>query len=70
VLGYEGKWAIHPSQIPLANEVFTPTAAEIDKAQRIVSALQAAARAGRGAVSLDARLIDMANIRMDESLLD
>jgi malyl-CoA/(S)-citramalyl-CoA lyase len=70
VLGYEGKWAIHPSQIALANEVFTPTAAEIDKAQRIVSAMQAAAHTGRGAVSLDGRLIDMASIRMAESLLD
>jgi len=70
VLGYEGKWAIHPSQIALANEVFTPTSAEIDKAQRIVAAMQAAARDGRGAVSLDGRLIDMASIRMAESLLD
>jgi malyl-CoA/(S)-citramalyl-CoA lyase len=70
VLGYEGKWAIHPSQIALANEVFTPTPAEIDKAQRIVAAMEAAAREGRGAVSLDGRLIDMASIRMAQSLLD
>jgi malyl-CoA/(S)-citramalyl-CoA lyase len=70
VLGFEGKWAIHPSQIPLANEVFTPTAAEINKAQRIVAAMQAAAREGRGAVSLDGRLIDLASIRMAQSLLD
>jgi malyl-CoA/(S)-citramalyl-CoA lyase len=70
VLGYEGKWAIHPSQIALANEVFTPTASEIDKAQRIIAAMEAAAREGRGAVSLDGRLIDMASIRMAESLLN
>ena len=69
VLGYEGKWAIHPSQIALANEVFTPTAAEIDKAQRIIAAMETAAREGRGAVSLDGRLIDLASIRMAESLL-
>jgi malyl-CoA/(S)-citramalyl-CoA lyase len=69
VLGYEGKWAIHPSQIAPANAVFTPTAAEIDKAQRIMAAMEAAAREGRGAVSLDGRLIDMASIRMAESLL-
>jgi malyl-CoA/(S)-citramalyl-CoA lyase len=70
VLGYEGKWAIHPSQILLANEVFTPTAGEIDRAQRIVAAMDAAAREGRGAVSLDGRLIDLASIRMAQSLLD
>jgi malyl-CoA/(S)-citramalyl-CoA lyase len=70
VLGYEGKWAIHPSQIALANEVFTPTPAEIDKAQRIVAAMQAATREGRGAVALDGRLIDLASIRMAQSLLD
>jgi malyl-CoA/(S)-citramalyl-CoA lyase len=69
VLGYEGKWAIHPSQIALANEVFTPTAAEIDKARRILAAMDSAAREGRGAVSLDGRLIDLASIRMAESLL-
>jgi len=70
VLGYEGKWAIHPSQILLANEVFTPTAGEIDRAQRIVAAMDAAAREGRGAVSLDGRLIDLASIRMAQSLLN
>ena len=70
VLGYEGKWAIHPSQILLANEVFTPTASEIDRAQRIVAAMEAAAREGRGAVSLDGRLIDLASIRMAESVLN
>ena len=69
VLGYEGKWAIHPSQIALANEVFTPTPAEVERAQRILAAMEAAAREGRGAVSLDGRLIDIASIRMAESLL-
>jgi malyl-CoA/(S)-citramalyl-CoA lyase len=69
VLGYEGKWAIHPSQVALANEVFTPTAEEVAKAHRIVEALAEAARQGRGAVSLDGRLIDIASIRMAEALL-
>lgn len=69
VLGYEGKWAIHPSQIALANEVFTPTPAEVERAQRIIDAMEHAAREGRGAVSLDGRLIDLASIRMAESLL-
>jgi malyl-CoA/(S)-citramalyl-CoA lyase len=69
VLGYEGKWAIHPSQIALANEVFSPSAAEVDRARRILRAMAEAAAAGRGAVSLDGRLIDIASIRMAEALI-
>ena len=69
VLGYEGKWAIHPSQIELANDVFTPSQAEVTKARRIVEAMADAAREGKGAVSLDGRLIDLASIRMAEALL-
>jgi malyl-CoA/(S)-citramalyl-CoA lyase len=69
VLGYEGKWAIHPSQIELANRVYTPSEAEVDKARRIMEAMAQAAREGKGAVSLDGRLIDLASIRMAEALL-
>jgi malyl-CoA/(S)-citramalyl-CoA lyase len=69
VLGYEGKWAIHPSQIALANEVFTPSEAEVTRARRIVEAMAQAAKEGRGAVSLDGRMIDYASIRMAETLL-
>jgi malyl-CoA/(S)-citramalyl-CoA lyase len=69
VLGYEGKWAIHPSQIELANRVFTPSDAEVTKARRIMEAMAQAAKEGKGAVSLDGRLIDIASIRMAEALL-
>jgi malyl-CoA/(S)-citramalyl-CoA lyase len=69
VLGYEGKWAIHPSQIALANQVYTPSEAEVTKARRIMEAMAQAAREGKGAVSLDGRLIDIASIRMAEALL-
>jgi malyl-CoA/(S)-citramalyl-CoA lyase len=69
VLGYEGKWAIHPAQIALANQVFTPSEAEVTKARRIMEAMAQAAREGKGAVSLDGRLIDIASIRMAEALL-
>src|SRR5256714_1429774 len=68
-LGCEGKWAIHPSQIALANEVFTPSEAEIARARRILEAMEGAAKEGRGAVSLDGRLIDAASIRMAENLI-
>jgi len=68
-LGIEGKWAIHPSQIALANEVFTPPEAEVTRAQRILEALEAAARDGRGAAQLDGRMIDAASARMAENIV-
>jgi malyl-CoA/(S)-citramalyl-CoA lyase len=69
VLGYEGKWAIHPSQIELANEVFTPAPRLVERTRRIIDAMRDAAAEGKGAVSLDGRLIDAASIRMAENLL-
>ena len=68
-LGSEGKWAIHPSQIALANEVFSPPPAELDRAKRILVALDEAAREGKGAVALDGKLIDIASIRQAEVLV-
>ena len=70
VLGCEGKWAIHPSQIALANEVMSPSEAEITKANRILEAMAEAEAAGKGAVSLDGRLIDYASIRQAEVLVE
>ncbi len=70
VLGCEGKWAIHPSQIALANEVMSPSAAEVEKANRILEAMAQAAAEGKGAVSLDGRLIDYASIRQAEVLVE
>jgi len=69
-LGVEGKWAIHPSQIALANEVFTPPEAEVDRARRILLAMDQAAKEGRGAVALDGRLIDAASIRQAQVMVD
>jgi len=68
-LGYEGKWAIHPSQIDLANSVFSPPAAEVERAKRILNALEEAAAAGKGAASLDGRMIDAASARMAENVV-
>lgn len=68
-LGCEGKWAIHPSQIAAANQVFTPSAAEVERARRIIAAMAEAAKAGKGAVALDGRLIDIASIRQAEALV-
>ena len=69
VLGCEGKWAIHPSQVDLANEVMSPSEAEVKRANRILEAMAEAAAAGKGAVSLDGRLIDYASIRQAEVLV-
>jgi malyl-CoA/(S)-citramalyl-CoA lyase len=69
VLGCEGKWAIHPSQIALANEVYSPSEAEVTKARRILEAMAQAQKEGKGAVALDGRLIDIASIRQAEVLV-
>jgi malyl-CoA/(S)-citramalyl-CoA lyase len=69
VLGCEGKWAIHPSQIDLANEVNSPSKAEVDKAKRIIQAMKQAQKEGKGAVSLDGRLIDIASIKQAEVMV-
>ncbi|MCY4420045.1 MAG: CoA ester lyase [Gammaproteobacteria bacterium] len=68
-LGCEGKWAIHPKQIDLANEVFTPPEAETNKAKRILEELEKAAKEGKGAASLDGKMIDAASARMAENIV-
>jgi citrate lyase subunit beta/citryl-CoA lyase len=68
-LGLEGKWAIHPKQIPLANDVFSPRPEEVARAERILIALDAAARDGKGAAQLDGRLIDAASARMAQNVV-
>ena len=68
-LGLEGKWAIHPAQIALANEVFSPPAAEVNRAKRILEELKKAAAKGLGAASLDGKMIDAASARMAENVV-
>lgn len=69
VLGCEGKWAIHPSQITLANCAMSPSEKEVVQATAILQAMTEAAKDGRGAVSLNGRLIDYASIRQAEALV-
>ncbi len=69
ILGFEGKWCIHPSQVELANEVFSPDQRLVSRTRRIMAAMEEAARTGKGAVSLDGRLIDQASLRMAQHLL-
>jgi citrate lyase beta subunit len=68
-LGAEGKWAIHPSQIELANEEFSPLADEVDRARRIIAALREAEAEGKGAASVDGKMIDAASERMAETVI-
>ena len=68
-LGCEGKWAIHPSQIAMANDVFSPPEAEITRARRIISALREAEAQGKGAASLDGKMIDAASEKMAQNVL-
>ena len=68
-LGCEGKWAIHPSQVAMANEVFSPTDAEVTKAKRIIEELKLAEAQGKGAASLDGKMIDAASEKMARNLL-
>ena len=69
-IGIEGKWAIHPSQIELANKVFSPPDTEVNKAKRILEELEKAAEEGKGAAQLDGRMIDAASARMAENIVN
>jgi malyl-CoA/(S)-citramalyl-CoA lyase len=62
-LGMVGKWAIHPKQVALANEVFTPSEAQITEAREILSAMEEAEKSGQGAAVYKGRLVDLASIR-------
>jgi citrate lyase beta subunit len=68
-LGCEGKWAIHPSQVNLANDVFSPPEAEVDRARRIIDALREAEAQGKGAASVDGKMIDAASERMAQTVI-
>jgi citrate lyase subunit beta/citryl-CoA lyase len=68
-LGCEGKWAIHPSQVALANEVFSPPESEVTKARRIIEELRKAEAQGKGAASLDGKMIDAASEKMANNVL-
>lgn len=69
-LGAVGKWAIHPNQVPLANEVFAPTAAEVDQARAVVDAVARAERDGAGAANLNGVMIDAATARIFAAVLE
>lgn len=67
-MGYVGKWAIHPSQVGIANDVFSPTADEVAHARKVVDAYREAERTGRGATSIDGMLVDAAHLRLADNI--
>jgi citrate lyase subunit beta/citryl-CoA lyase len=68
-LGFDGKWAIHPSQVPLANEIFSPTAGEVDEARQAMATYREAEAGGVGAIGRDGRLVDAAHMRLAANTL-
>jgi citrate lyase beta subunit len=69
-LGFDGKWCIHPGQIPVVNEAFSPTDEELAWAERVVAAYEEANAAGSGSVSVDGQMVDAASIRMAHNTLE
>jgi citrate lyase subunit beta/citryl-CoA lyase len=69
-LGFDGKWCIHPAQIPVVNEVFSPTEKEVEWAEKVVAAYEEANAAGSGSVSVDGQMVDAASIKMARNVLD
>jgi citrate lyase subunit beta/citryl-CoA lyase len=69
-IGFKGKFAIHPEQIATLNECFSPSAAEVAHAERIVAAYEEAERRGRGSTSLDGWVIDIPVVKRARGLLD
>jgi citrate lyase subunit beta/citryl-CoA lyase len=63
-LGAVGKWAIHPSQIEIANEAFSPTREQVERARKLAAAYAEAEAAGLGAVAVDGTMVDIASIRI------
>ena len=69
-LGYRGRAVIHPTQIEIANEVYTPTTAEVDYATRVIAAYQEALTRGVGSTTVDGKLVDIAMVKTAQNLLD
>lgn len=69
-LGFVGKQVIHPSQIPIANEVFSPSKEEVEWARRVVEAYERAVKEGRGAINLDGKLVDYVHYRLARRILE
>lgn len=70
LLGFDGKWCIHPSQVDIANEVFTPTAHEVEQARDALAVYGQSQADGIGAIGTDGRLVDAAHMRLAHNVLE
>ena len=70
MLGCDGKWVIHPSQIDLANEIFSPDPAVVRRARQLVTAYEQAQESGEGAVSVDGQMVDEATHKMAKEIVN
>jgi malyl-CoA/(S)-citramalyl-CoA lyase len=68
-MGYDGKQVIHPSQIEATRDAFVPSDAELEYAARAIAAMEEAEKNGQGAVTVDGKMVDYANIRMIRRLM-
>jgi citrate lyase subunit beta/citryl-CoA lyase len=69
LLGFDGKWAIHPDQIPIAHEVFSPTPEEVDEARDAIDVYERSESEGVGAIGRDGKLVDAAHMRLARNVL-
>lgn len=68
-LGFDGKQCIHPAQLATVNALFAPAPAEVERAQAVVAAYEAAMATGKGAINVDGKMVDAANLRMAQAIL-
>jgi len=69
-LGYDGKWAIHPDQIDIINQVFSPSKEDVDRAMKVLAAHKEAQEKGLGAVAVEGRMVDQATVRLAKQLYE
>jgi citrate lyase beta subunit len=69
-LGYDGKWAIHPDQIEIINQVFSPSKEDVDRAIKVLAAHKEAKEKGLGAVAVEGRMVDQATVRLARQLYE
>ena len=69
-LGYDGKWAIHPDQIDIINQVFSPSKEDVDRAIKVLAAHKEAQEKGLGAVAVEGRMVDQATVRLAKQLYE
>ena len=69
-LGYRGKNCVHPAQVPLCHEVFTPSSAEVERAQRLLVCYDDAVAGGRGTADFEGQMIDTPLVRQAQTVID